>query len=249
MAMLSPEISATTKTKLEAELSGPVTVHFFTQEASLLVLPDRLAGQECLFCRETRQLMEEVAALSDKISLRVYDFKAQKSVADEWGIDKIPAAVVAGASGTTGVRFYGIPSGYEYGSFIEALVDVSRGATGLSGTTRAALKALDRNVRIQVFVTPTCPYCTLVVRLAHQMALESPRIRAEMVESTEFPHLAQKYAVFGVPKTIMNETEIIDGAVAENEFLEHVVKAAGAPVPPPDESFPASESGSKAPQS
>jgi len=253
MALLSPEIAAATKTKLDAELTGPITVHFFTQEASLLVLPDRLAGQECLFCRETRQLLEEAAALSDKIALRTYDFKAQKSIADEFGVDKIPAIIVAAGSSLekegvpkaaaaagaspaqmSGVRFYGIPSGYEYGSLIEALIDVSRGTTNLAETTRAALKTLERDVRIQVFVTPTCPYCSIAVRLAHRMAVESPRIRAEMVESTEFPHLAQKYAVFGVPKTVMNDTVTLDGAVTEEKFLEHVLKAAGAfPVPAP----------------
>ncbi len=227
MDMLNQDVRDATRKKFEAELSGPVTIHFFTQEPSLLVLPERLAGQECLFCRETRQLLTEVAALSDKIVLKVHDFKAEKNEADALGVDKIPATVITGAATTTGVRFYGIPSGYEYMSLIDAIVDASRGTTSLSETTKAALKELKKDVRIQVFVTPTCPYCTVAVRLAHQMARESPRITAEMVEATEFPHLAQKYAVLGVPKTVMNETVAVDGAVPENIFLEHVKRAAG----------------------
>jgi hypothetical protein len=64
-------------------------------------------------------------------------------------------------------------------------------------------------------------------RLAHQCALESPRVRGEMIEATEFPHLAQKHHVFGVPKTVMNESVSVDGAVPEEIFLEHILKAAG----------------------
>ncbi len=67
----------------------------------------------------------------------------------------------------------------------------------------------------------------MAVRLGHQFALESSRIRADMVESTEFPHLAQRYNIFGVPKTVVNENVFIEGAVPEETFLEHVLKALG----------------------
>ena len=227
MELLNKDVREVTAKKLEAELADKVMLHLFTQETHLLVVHSSVPGIECLYCRETRQLLEEVAALSDKVELVVHDFEAEKDKAAEWGVDKIPATVVVGRAGT-GVRFYGIPSGYEYTSLVEAIVDASRGATGLAEATREALRALDRDVRIQVFVTPTCPYCTTAVRLAHQMAVESPRVRGEMVEATEFPHLAQRYAVFGVPKTVVNETEVFDGAVPEAVFLGHVLKAAGA---------------------
>ncbi len=124
-----------------------------------------------------------------------------------------------------GLRFFGIPSGYEYSSLIEAILDVSKGKTGLNQKTKDALKTIDKDIHIQVFVTPTCPYCPLVVHLGHQFALESPRIRADMVESTEFPHVAHKYNVFGVPKTVINENIFLDGAVPEETFLENVLKA------------------------
>lgn len=97
----------------------------------------------------------------------------------------------------------------------------------IKGQECQTLQALEKDIRIQVFVTPTCPCCTMVVRLAHQFAMESPRVRGEMVEATEFPHLAQKYHVFGVPKTVINENVFIEGAVPEPVFLEHVLQAAG----------------------
>jgi glutaredoxin-like protein len=224
MDMLNKDVREATKNKFDTELTSPVNLIFFTQESSRLIVPDHLKGQECLFCKETKQLLEEVGRLSEKITLTVYDFTADEDKVKEYGIDKIPALVIRNAS-DHGIRFFGIPSGYEYMSLIEAISDVSKGRTGLSPKTREALQALQKDVRIQVFVTPTCPYCTMAVRLAHQCAMESPRVRGEMVESTEFPHLAQKYQVFGVPKTVINETVFIEGAVPESAFLDHILKA------------------------
>ncbi len=226
MELLNKDVKEATQKRFEAEMDGPVVLIYFTQEASRLIVPEHLRGQECLFCQQTRQLLEEVAGLSPKISLEIFDFVADKMKAAELGIDKIPGVAVRSQE-DRGIRFFGIPSGYEYLSLIEAIIDVSKGTTRLSEQTKKALSTLTRNIRIQVFVTPTCPYCTSVVRLAHQFALESPWIRAEMVEATEFPHLAQKYRVFGVPKAVLNETLFIEGAVPEQVFLDHVLKAGG----------------------
>jgi glutaredoxin-like protein len=151
---------------------------------------------------------------------------ADKDLAQAHGIDKIPATAVLGAS-DYGIRFFGIPSGYEYTSLIEAIIDVSKGTSALSTRTKEALATLEQDAHIQIFVTPTCPYCSIAVRTAHQMALESTRVRAEMVEATEFPHLVQKYGVYGVPKTVINETVSFEGAVPEEVFLSHLLKAAG----------------------
>jgi glutaredoxin-like protein len=155
----------------------------------------------------------------------VYDFVADKEKAAEYHVDKIPAIIIQGTE-DYGIRFFGIPSGYEYMSLIEGIIDVSKGATGLSQKTKDALKSLQKDVHIQVFVTPTCPYCTMAVRLAHQFAVETPHVNGEMIEVTEFPHLAQKYSIFGVPKTVFNETLFLEGAVPEDVFLDHVIKAA-----------------------
>lgn len=226
MELLSQEIRDVTQKKFAAEMVHKVSVLLFTQKPKILVVPNSIPGQECQFCRETRQLLEEVASLSDKVDLEIFDFVAQKEKAAEHKIDKIPAVVIRGEE-DYGIRFFGIPSGYEYTSLIEAIVDVSKKATELGPKTREALQTLEKDVHIQVFVTPTCPYCTMAVRLGHQMAFESTRVRCDMIEATEFPHLAQKYAVYGVPKTVINETVSLEGAVPEEVFLSHVLQAAG----------------------
>ena len=230
MDLLSPEIRDATRKKLESEMIGKVTLLYFTQEPRILIVPGAVPGQECLYCRETRKLLDEVKSLSDKIELKVLDFVADKEEAAAHGVDKIPATVVVGDR-DHGIRFFGIPSGYEYTSLVQAIIDVSRGTTELSPKTKEALRLVAKDVRIQVFVTPTCPYCTVAVRLGQQMALESPRVSCDMIEATEFPHLVQKYGVLGVPKTIINEEITLDGAVPEETFLGHVLEAAGSAEP------------------
>jgi glutaredoxin-like protein len=178
----------------------------------------------CLFCKETELVVDELAELSPKIKVEKYDFVKDMVKAKEFRIDKIPAIAVIGKK-DHGVRFYGIPSGYEFNSLVGAILDVSRGESGLSQKTKDVLKLIDNSVHIQVFVTPTCPLCPTAVRLAHRLAIESDMIWADMVESTEFVPLAQKYSVTGVPKTVINEKFEFNGALPEDLFVMHVMHA------------------------
>lgn len=196
------------------KLKVPVRLIVFTQE------------HECEYCQETRELAEEVAAASPKISVEVHDFVAEADLARQYGVDKIPAVAIIGEK-DYGVRYYGFPGGYEFTSFVEDIIDVSTGEHGLSEQTLRELARLDRPVHLQVFVTPTCPYCPHGVRLAHKLAIASDRIRADMVEAIEFPHLANKYQVYGVPLTVINETIRVEGAVPEGRLVQEVLKVLG----------------------
>ena len=109
---------------------------------------------ECDFCVETRELVEEIASLSDEVDAVIYDFASDSDEVDRYGIDKIPAIAVVGEK-DYGVRFYGIPSGYEFVSLIEAIKMVASGQSELSDATKKALARLDEPVHFQVFVTPT----------------------------------------------------------------------------------------------
>jgi glutaredoxin-like protein len=193
------------------ELDGNVKLIVFTQEV------------ECQYCEETRKLMEEIAALSDKIAVEVYDFVADSDKVEKYKIDKIPATVVEGKK-DYGIRLYGIPAGYEFTSLVESIIAVSKGESDLSEETKAALSQLKDNVHIQVFVTLTCPYCPRAVDMAHKLAIESDLITGDMVESAEFHHLAHKYDVMAVPKVIINEDIQFEGVLPEKEFVENVMK-------------------------
>ena len=211
MGLLSEEIAEQVKEQF-ADLEGPVRVVMFTQEF------------ECEFCADTRQMVEEVAGLSDQVTAEIYDFVEDKDKAEELGIDKIPAIAVIGAE-DYGVRFYGIPAGYEFASFLKAIEMVAKGAPELSEDGLQALAQIEEPVHLQVFVTPTCPYCQSAVVLAHQMAIASPLVRADMVEAQEFPHLATKYQVMGVPRTVINEAVHVEGAAPEPLMIEKVQEA------------------------
>jgi glutaredoxin-like protein len=174
-------------------------------------------GTDCEYCGDTKQLLEEIAALSDKITLETHDL-ADKEKAAQLQIDKAPAIAVMNGK-DYGIRYYGIPSGYEFGSLIDDIVDVSKGESGLSSATKAALAKLTQPIHFQVFVTPTCPYCPRAVRTAHKMAMESEFVRADMIEATEFPDLSQKYEVMAVPRIVINDTSYFEGALPEVQFL------------------------------
>ena len=213
MALLNEKVRSQVKDLFKG-LKEEVKLVVFTQEI------------ECLFCEDTRRLAEEVASLSDKVSAEVFNFVLDKDKVERYNIDKIPAIVVEGKK-DYGIRFYGIPGGYEFTSFIHAIQMVSAGESDLLPETKARLKALSNPVHIQVFVTLTCPYCPGAVQTAHKMAMESDLIRADMVEVSEFPHLTNKYNVLAVPKVVINETIGFEGALPESQFLEYVLKAGG----------------------
>lgn len=209
------------------KLVDPVELLVFTQGMGKTDLP---FVQACQWCQNTEALANEVAALSDRLTVRMLDFVGDTNVAEEFGVDKIPA-IIPMSEKNFGVRFFGIPSGYEFTSFIEGIVDVSRGSTELGENTVTRLGDLATPVHIQVFVTPTCPYCTGAVRTAHRMAVVSDHITSDMVEIQEFPHLAQRHGVLGVPKVVINEAESFEGALPESHFLLHVLKAGGIITP------------------
>jgi glutaredoxin-like protein len=196
-----------------ANLINPVRIINFTQSL------------ECQYCRETRQILEELVELSDKLSLEVYNFVSDKEKVEEFNIDKIPATVIASPDKDYGIRYYGIPSGYEFASLLEDIEMVSTSTHQLSDETVTKLQMITEPVHIQVFVTPTCPYCPRAVFMGHQFAFLNDKIKADMVEATEFPHLAMKYNVRGVPRVVINETHHFEGAYPEEMYIDEVVKA------------------------
>ncbi len=141
MALLNAQIRKDVQQAL-ADVKTPVTFKVFTQEI------------ECQYCKETRELVEEVAALSGKLSVEVYDLVKDQAIAESLGVDKVPAVAVIGKK-DYGIRMFGIPSGYEFGSLIESIKLVSEGESGLSAETKKQVAKLTKPVKIQVFITPT----------------------------------------------------------------------------------------------
>ena len=130
-----------------AELVHPVQILFFGSK------------ENCDYCNETQQLLSEISAVDEKVSLSQYDLKEDAALATQYRIDKAPAIVIASKMGEQvldlGVQFAGIPSGYEFSTLINDILLASKQTTMLGDAVREFLRTLTKPLHLQVFVTPT----------------------------------------------------------------------------------------------
>jgi len=216
--VLDPQITSQIQQAFDG-IVEPVQVLLFTSKAN------------CDYCNETQQLLEEVIALNDNVELSVYDIEQNQDLASKFNVTNTPGIVIAAKDEQDiknfGIQYSGIPAGHEFSTLINDILMVSKRDSGLDAKTRKYLKTLDRPLHLQVFVTPTCPYCPRAVLLAHQMAMENPMmITAEGVEATEFPDLANRFNVRGVPQTVINAgSGMVVGAVPEQNLLAEIRRA------------------------
>jgi alkyl hydroperoxide reductase subunit AhpF len=140
-----PLINETLAAQIKSELS------VLKDPVKLVVFSQALADPES---EQVRRLMEELAALDSRLSVESLNFVLEKERAEAMGVKRTPAVAILGAK-DYGIRFYGLPSGYEFGTLLDAILDVSKGEGELMPQTVAALAALEKPVHIQVFSTPT----------------------------------------------------------------------------------------------
>jgi glutaredoxin-like protein len=209
-----------------ARMERPVRLLFFTQTLG------------CDTCLQTRQILDELPLISDRITIDEINFVLEPDKAKQYGIDRVPAVAVVGQeeSGTerdSKIRFLGAPSGYEFASLIQAVLLVGGRASMLSAESLSLIAAVGSPITVRVFTTPTCPHCPRAVSVAHEMAFANPNITAYAVEATEFPDLARRYHVTGVPKTVVNDgtdtgepIEIL-GALPPDDFVSQALAAFG----------------------
>jgi glutaredoxin-like protein len=206
----------------EQELEGRVKIDYFTQRPSKLIVPGR---EECAACEDTGKLLSELAALSEKITLTVYELAEAPDDAKKLKIDKVPGIVVRGPS-NRGLRFFGAPAGNEFPNFVETIVAASKQKVDIGAESAKHLRKLKDKVSVAVYVTPTCPYCPQMVRSAYRLALASAHVDATAIEINEFPRLAQQLGVRSVPLTVLNGEKAIAGVMDEATLVEAVLRVA-----------------------
>ncbi len=211
MALLNDEIVRNV-TEMLAGLTNNVRLVVFTTKNG------------CEYCKEIVQLAQEVAATSPKLTAEVYDFDTARDKAAAYNITMAPAMVIVGAR-DYGLRYYGIPSGHEFSTLLYGIQRASEGKPDLDPQTLSFLNGLTQPVNIQVFVTPTCPYCPRAAILAYDMAVASDKVIADVVESMEFPELANRFNVMGVPLSVINANSRVEGA-APPYMIVDAIKAA-----------------------
>ena len=196
-----------------AGVTHPVTLLLFTQTIDA---PETAAA--------TREILQELSTLNDHVAFEEVNVVLERERAAHYGIDAIPAIVLLRDGEDTRIRFCGAPAGFEFMSLVEAVLMAGTGDSGLAHGSRTVVAAQVLGpVEILVFVTPTCPHCPQMVTLAQRLAVESPHVRAVCVDATEFLDRSRRYRVTGVPKTVINDTVEILGAVPEDEFIRQVV--------------------------
>lgn len=211
MALLNDEIVKNV-TEMLADLPNDVRLVVFTTE------------EGCEYCKEIVQLAQEVAATSPKLTAEIYNFDAVPGKAAEFNITMAPAIAIVGTR-DYGLRYYGIPSGYEFSTLLYGIQRAGQGQAELDPQTMSFLEGLNQPVNLQVFVTPTCPYCPRAAMLAYEMAVASDKVVADVVESMEFPALADEFNVMGVPLSVINGKERVEGA-APPYMIVNAIQAA-----------------------
>jgi len=145
--LLNEEICKQIKELFDIQLDQPVEIIYFSKL------------DPCNACGETHQLLEEIITVSDKLHLSAYNVDDNPQFAQLYKVNLAPGLVIAGRDEGKlvdyGIRFAGIPSGYEFSSLIQAIILVSKRDSGLKSEVRSELKNLTTPINLKVFVTPT----------------------------------------------------------------------------------------------
>jgi len=212
MGLLKEEDKKYLSGEFEKHIEQPVNIIHFTSSSS-----------DCMYCSQTKEILEEVEQLHPKIALTVYDGDTDKENMEKYKVTLMPSIIIP-RNGGTGMRYYGIPGGYEFSSLIEDIIDVGKDMVDLSPDTMQKLATIKKPFNIKVFITLSCPYCPQAVRMAHKFAFVNSNITGEMIEANEYPQLSQKYNVSAVPRMVMDDDYFFEGALPEPQFIQEVLK-------------------------
>jgi len=218
MALLKEKEEKILREKFSKEMINDVKIVFFNSKDP----------KKCDYCDLTKQILDEVSNISGgKVKVESYIFEDNKTIADEYGIEFFPGFVILDGYGKNlGVKFYGIPSGHEFGTLIEEIIIISRGANPpVSPEIAKKVMAIKKPFKLQAFVTPTCPHCPGAVIMSHFFAMLNPNITGEMIEANEFSELSMKYGVSAVPQVVINDGEAsFIGSRSEKDFYKELEK-------------------------
>ena len=151
---------------------------------------------------ELKAYMEELAGLTDKLSVEV----VQSEAADQ------PFVRICRADGaSTGLAFYGVPGGHEFTSFVLGLYNAAGPGQAIEPAVKAAVEALDKPVELKILVSLSCTMCPELVTAAQRIAAESPLVSAEVYDLNHFPMLREQYHVMSVPCLVVNDGKVSFG--------------------------------------
>lgn len=161
---------------------------------------------------ELRAYMEEMASLSEKISVESADASEET---------ELPCVRVYLQDGTdTGLAFHGVPGGHEFTSFVLGLYNASGPGQALDADLLEQIRAIDHPVDMQIMVSLSCTMCPELVISAQKIASLNPLVRAEIYDLNHFPERKEKYHVMSVPCMAVNHDKIVFGKKNIAQLLE-----------------------------
>ena len=201
--------------RIDAELRAPVKVDYFHQRKSALLVP----GQEpCRSCEEVKTVLEQIATLSDRIDLHVYEFQDEQALARQRRIDRVPGIVLRGEINRP-LRFFGLPGGVFFPVFFQAMFEAASPPTEPPVDVLRPLKKLRAPVSLRVFGSPSDEASGVAALLVYRLALASPRVDAAVYDIDEFPALAEQFGVRAAPATIFDDRTGLAGVVENGADL------------------------------
>lgn len=203
------------------QLTGGVKIEHVTQRPLAIMVPGR---DECRFCTETRQALEELRTLSQKIGLRVQELDISRKAAPGFGAERAPTTVLRGQLNRP-VRFEGFFGGVLFPVLVGTIIAASRGATEIDAGLKRRLQRLREPVDLRVFVSPASPYAAAMMQNAFAFGLENHRLHVTVTEAEEFSRLAETYQVRAVPFTVIGERVRFAGAVPPESLVDEILKA------------------------
>lgn len=201
--------------KILEPVQRPVKILFF-----------RDSSPRCQYCDVIEELLADIQSVNGNVLYEVLDANSEE--AKRYGVNGGPVLLF---EEKPNIRYRGIPSGHEFPAFLEDIVAVARGSVEITAAAAKKLARIQEPLQVLVFVTPTCPYCPLAVRVAHHFAYVNDRILAEAVEAIEWSELADRYRVSAVPKIVVIDPETgrdlveWEGAVPEDVFADYLLHA------------------------
>ena len=214
-------------------IKNPVKLDYFHQSPSSVVIPGR---PDCATCEEVKEALEELCALSDRITLSVYEHADEPELVTKRGIAAIPGLLVRGELNRP-VRFFGRPNLYFLPTLVEAIILVSQRDLKARPEVARLLKKLRSPAHLRVIGSATHPGSAEAALVAWSATLGSPKLQADVYAAEEFEGLVRAGRIDQLPTTFVGEQHSFVG-VADAEALAQFildVQAAGeqATVAPP----------------
>lgn len=185
-------------------------------------------GKDCELCESTEELLKTLAELSrGKISLEIKEMDDKEAIKKMFNVERLPIILIGE---NAEVRYTGAPLGQEGWALLETLITMSTRDVKIPEEYLEKLRNLEKTIRIETIITPTCPYCPYAVLMANKIAVASNgKVISDVIEAHEFPEIAEKFKVMAVPTVILSiepyQGKVFSiGVPKEKELIEKIIE-------------------------